>query len=156
MGHVQEMWPGQEGRNGFLKKVELELRWEASQEEECAKALGSRKCGSTCTLCKGLLCKSALGPEQTEHSGMKGSEARDRWILVELSLKAMGSHWGVRSNMIQLYIKKSPDYSAEQPSLNIWLHTFMSERFWEHTSDLCKFMYCIFVYSYILYSSHTL
>lgn len=64
MDHIQETRPGLKGRKGFPKKVEPELKWEA--EEECVKALGRRKHGSTRAPCKSLHCKLALRPKGRE------------------------------------------------------------------------------------------
>lgn len=75
MDHIQETRPGLKGRKGFPKKVEPELKWEA--EEECVKALGRRKHGSTRAPCKSLHCKLALRPKGREQRRVMRSEARD-------------------------------------------------------------------------------
>lgn len=69
MDHIRETRPGLEGRKGFPKRVDPELRWEA--ERDCAKALGGGKHESVCALCKNLLCKRAQGAGR-ESKGCKG------------------------------------------------------------------------------------
>lgn len=75
MDHLQESQPGLEGRKGFPKKVELELRRES--EEKCVKAPGKRIHGSICALHKVRTVNWSWRQSRESEGGREGSEARD-------------------------------------------------------------------------------
>lgn len=74
MDYIQETQPGLEGRKGFPKKVEPELRWEA--EKECAKALEGGNMDQ-CVHCTNVCIVDQHWGQSRERNGEEGSEARD-------------------------------------------------------------------------------